>query len=224
MAKHKKKITQHVAGLLVCAVAAAALFFSSCKKKEIPQAKSTGGGTFSLSSTGFTDGGEIPQRYANSNNYANSNSYTRWGSNDSDDEVENDEIERSNISPQLSWKNAPEGTTSFFIIMEKSLDDDGLDCWNHSCWYVYNIRANQTSLSEGDTSIHKNSNYYNGPKAPIGEINTCQITIYALDLPADHFGGCFSGNRPPFSKAEAEKRLKGHILASASITGTFTGK
>ena len=166
---------------------------------------------FSLSSTSFADGGEIPERCTKSTLFS-------VYSNDS----QNSHL---NVSPQLSWVNAPTGTTSFFVLMQKDNDNDEL--FNHSNWAVYNIPAGKTSLTENDSSIQINSNFYNcykGPWASKGKTYTYQITIYALDLPEDYFNLKNSSKYPPTTKEEAENRLNDHILASAAITGTFTGK
>ncbi len=156
---------------------------------------------FSLSSTSFTDGGEIPPKYA----YRTNDKHT----------------DRLNVSPQLSWKNAPAATTSFLIIMED------LDVPGYPHWTAYNISADKTSLEENDPSLPtsplgENGRYWGPfpPPPPAPNKHTYQITIFALDKPVTHF----DKNNFPKSKADAEKKLGAHILASAFIKGSFESK
>ena len=160
---------------------------------------------FSLSSESFTDGGVIPPKHA----------YPK-------DKLD---YECLNVSPQLSWANAPAATTSFLIIMED------LDAYRYPHWTAYNIPANKTSVTEGEYgskephqrgSILGNplGNKYEGPCPPQGITHTYQITVFALDLPTTYF----NEDNFPISKAEAERRLGANILASDSIKGTFIGK
>ncbi len=153
--------------------------------------------SFSLSSTSFPNGGEIPLKHA----------YSFGGG--------------SNVSPQLSWANAPAATTSFLIIMEDN------EVGNYAHWTAYNIPADKTSVTEGEYGSKDPSqvgsrvgNKYEGPWPPPGITHTYQITVFALDLPTTYFNEDYF----PASKAEAERYLGAHILASASITGTFTRK
>ena len=156
--------------------------------------------SFSLSSASFDDGGEIPPKHA----------YSIGG-----------QPERLNVSPQLSWANAPAATTSFLIIMED------LDVRNYAHWTAYNIPADKTSVTEAGYRSKDPSqlgsrlgNKYEGPWPPPGVTHTYQITVFALDLPTTHF----SEANFPVSKAEAGEKLGAHILASAFIKGTFTSK
>jgi Raf kinase inhibitor-like YbhB/YbcL family protein len=49
------------------------------------------------------------------------------------------------VSPQLSWKEAPAGTQSFALIMDDP--DAPVGTWVH--WVLYNVPANITELQEG---------------------------------------------------------------------------
>jgi Raf kinase inhibitor-like YbhB/YbcL family protein len=58
-----------------------------------------------------------------------------------------------NISPALSWKNAPEGTKSFALMVHDPDAPTGSGWWH---WVVYNIPATTTSLPEGAGDPKKN--------------------------------------------------------------------
>ena len=49
------------------------------------------------------------------------------------------------VSPQLSWKEAPVGAQSFALIMDDP--DAPVGTWVH--WVLYNVPANITELPEG---------------------------------------------------------------------------
>lgn len=51
-----------------------------------------------------------------------------------------------NISPQLSWENAPKGTKSFAITVYDKDAPTGSGWWH---WVVFNIPTNVTQLEEG---------------------------------------------------------------------------
>ena len=102
---------------------------------------------FSLSSESFTDGGVIPPKHA----------YPK-------DKLD---YECLNVSPQLSWANAPAATTSFLIIMEDN------EVGNYAHWTAYNIPADKTSVTEGEygsKQTHQRGsrlgNKYEGPCPP----------------------------------------------------------
>jgi len=54
-----------------------------------------------------------------------------------------------NISPELAWHNAPDGTKSFAILM---YDVDGQYGAGVSHWVAYNIAPTTTELKEGDAT------------------------------------------------------------------------
>src|ERR1700710_1283390 len=57
-----------------------------------------------------------------------------------------------NVSPELAWSNAPEGTKSFAILM---YDIDGLAGAGVSHWVAYNIAPTTHELKEGDATAAK---------------------------------------------------------------------
>ena len=99
-----------------------------------------------------------------------------------------------NISPQLSWENAPEGTRSFAVTMYDPDAPTGSGFWH---WLIFDIPANTTELKSdaGNLSrglapagaIQSNSDFgqpgYGGPCPPEGHgIHTYIITVYALKV------------------------------------------
>jgi len=97
-----------------------------------------------------------------------------------------------NESPQLSWKNAPEGTRSFAITMYDP-DAPTVSGWWH--WVVFDIPTSTTELvaNAGDIkldltpegTIQSITNYgsqgYGGPCPPKGHgLHQYIITVYAL--------------------------------------------
>ncbi len=157
--------------------------------------------TFSLSSQDFTNSGIIPLLHA----------CTSTGG--------------SNISPQLSWNNPPQGTASFALIM----DDEDSPCGtgDNACkhWGVFNIpssvnsfQANQdiasiSGLTEGEN--WEGNIGYAGPCPP--NQHTYKFTIYALGSGMPTIGPGVPMTRSQFSNAYAS-----YIIGSATLQGTFT--
>ena len=99
---------------------------------------------FMLTSTTFKDGQMMPRKVANTNpNNAN--------------------CVGDNVSPQLSWTGAPEGTKSFALLME---DPEGRGGAGVHHWVAYGIPASVTSFAEGEVS--KSSDKYVGGKSTQG--------------------------------------------------------
>ncbi|MEP5338820.1 MAG: YbhB/YbcL family Raf kinase inhibitor-like protein [Algibacter sp.] len=97
-----------------------------------------------------------------------------------------------NQSPQLSWKNAPEGTKSFAITMYDPDAPTGSGWWH---WIVFDIPSNINELVSGAGDIKLNlapkeaiqsitdysANGYGGPCPPEGHgLHQYIITIHAL--------------------------------------------
>lgn len=125
-----------------------------------------------------------------------------------------------NVSPQIGWANAPEGTRSFAILM---FDIDGQAGAGVSHWVAYNIAPSVRELVEGDgtagrnfvggTGTRGNANYL-GPCPPRGDgQHHYLITVMALDLEPALAPGL---TREAFLAA-----VKGHQLAASSIGGLF---
>src|SRR5438067_299649 len=96
---------------------------------------------FTLTSTTFKDGTMMPRKVANSLS-------------------NNPNCVGQNVSPQLSWIGAPEGTKSFAILME---DPEGRGGAGVHHWVAYGISPSVTSFAEGELS--KLSDKYVGGKS-----------------------------------------------------------
>lgn len=99
-----------------------------------------------------------------------------------------------NISPALSWKNAPAGTKSFVLTIHDKDAPTGLG-WMH--WVVANIPAAVSRLPEGITADGKNlpngalqtrTDFgvpgYGGACPPEGQKHRYEITLTALKVEA----------------------------------------
>lgn len=97
-----------------------------------------------------------------------------------------------NLSPQLSWENAPADTKSFAITIHDEDAPTGSGFWH---WVVFNIPSNVTELKQGAGDASKNllpkaaiqgmtdfgQPGYGGPCPPAGDQpHQYLITIYAL--------------------------------------------
>ncbi len=100
----------------------------------------------------------------------------------------------ANQSPQLSWKNAPEGTKSFAITMFDPDAPTGSGWWH---WVVFDIPTNVSELASGagtisnkltpEGAIQSLTDFgvagYGGPCPPKGTgIHQYIITVYALKV------------------------------------------
>ena len=125
----------------------------------------------------------------------------------------------ANISPQLSWKDAPEGTKSFAITVFDPDAPTGSGWWH---WLALNIPANVSSVAQGspmkDVLQTKNdfgTMSYGGACPPAGDgMHRYQYTVWALpqekiDLPAD------------ISPAVVGYTLNSMALDKAVLTATY---
>lgn len=156
--------------------------------------------TMTLSSSAFSNNGEIPD------------AYTCAG---------------RDRSPPLTWSGMPAGTRSLALIVD---DPDAPDpkapqrTWVH--WVLYNIPATTTSLPEAVTlsalpaGTREGLNDwkrtgYGGPCPPIGRHRYFH-KLYALDTVLSDLGNP--------TKAALEEAMQGHILGQAQLIGTYQRK
>jgi len=124
-----------------------------------------------------------------------------------------------NVSPQLSWKNAPKGTKSFAITVYDPDAPTGSGWWH---WGVVNIPANVNSVEAGSIpagAVQTRTDYgtaaYGGACPPAGDKAHRYIhTVWALDvaeLPLDaNASGALMGYM-----------LNQHKLGKATLTATY---
>jgi Raf kinase inhibitor-like YbhB/YbcL family protein len=123
------------------------------------------------------------------------------------------------LSPQLSWTNAPAKTQAYALIIEDPVAK--LDKKYH--WVVYDIPANVSELTEGVAKLPagalagKNSDgktTYLGPCPPKGSVNSYILTLFALDQKLA---------LPEGSEGDAVKKaLAGHTLGKSKITMVYS--
>jgi len=187
----------------------------------------TASGPLTLMSDAFEADGEIPASHAQKPFTASTGSgdFVCTGS----------ETDQQNISPALSWKNAPQQTRSFALIMVDDMHFAYPDAPEGSFfphWLVYNLPPDATGLTEGQSAelslpegrgLQGLNGYpepydkgYGGPCPGPGEKHLYIFTLYALDT---------SPGLPPGAQYEAVlKALEGHILEQAELKGYYTGR
>jgi Raf kinase inhibitor-like YbhB/YbcL family protein len=151
----------------------------------------------SLSSAAFAAGRPIPRRYT---------------------------CDGEDLSPPLAWTGTPATTRSFVLIVD---DPDAPDpraprmTWVH--WVLYNLPADCAGLPEAVSAADMPPGTrqgrndwgrlgYGGPCPPIGTHRYFH-KLYALDTVLPDLA------EP--DKAALERALRGHIVADASLIGTY---
>ena len=127
----------------------------------------------------------------------------------------------NDISPEISWKNAPGETKSFAIIM----DDPDAPFGTFTHWIIYNIPGGYIGLKEDikkdkviEDGIAQGINDfgkigYGGPCPPPGKPHRYFIKLYALDAELNLPSG--------LRVNELFKRIKGHILSKTTYFGLY---
>lgn len=184
------------------ATSALMLLAGALASPNLTGAKAKAAGAFTISSPAFQDNAMLDKKFG-----------AKGGPRKCDGE---------NISPPLSWSNAPEGTKSFAIIANDISGRHGLGVVH---WVAYDLPGSMTALAEGAASGEltgfvggKNTlgmTKYFGPCPDVGdEPHHYEFMIVALSvepgkLPA---GLDFPGLLAAF---------KDHALAATSIIGRY---
>lgn len=126
-----------------------------------------------------------------------------------------------NVSPQLSWSDAPASTKSFVLLIE---DPQGANGLGMTHFLGYGIDRSRHQFAKGDlTQIAgyipgtngKNVQGYSGPCPPVnGDIHNYNFTLIATDYNPDVLAR-------GLTKDAIMSQLKGHVLASAGLVGQF---
>jgi Raf kinase inhibitor-like YbhB/YbcL family protein len=146
-----------------------------------------------LVSASFTPGDSIPRRY------------TLYG---------------ENLTPDLTWDKAPEGTKSFALTVR----DPDAPGGSFVHWVLFNMPENARCLPEGlphdstlplggtqgTNSFHRVG--YDGPKPPSGT-HRYYFDLYALD-------GMLELNQTA-TAGQLQQAMKGHVLAHASLMAKY---
>jgi Raf kinase inhibitor-like YbhB/YbcL family protein len=148
-----------------------------------------------LSSSKFTNGGEIPDRYTCKGN---------------------------NLSPPLAFENVPAGAKTLALVVD---DPDASEPPQHGFthWVVFDIPATARGIKEGakkdadfprGTREGVNDAQMHGYSAPCPRAGThhYQFKLYALDDRIDRQG---------LTRIELENSMRGHVLAQTELVGVF---
>ncbi|MFB6121384.1 MAG: YbhB/YbcL family Raf kinase inhibitor-like protein, partial [Halobacteriaceae archaeon] len=144
-----------------------------------------------LTSPAFDDGEPIPERHG----------YTE-----------------ADVNPPLSIDGVPDDAESLALVVD---DPDAREpagkVWDH--WVVWNMDPDTTEMPEdwaAASAVEGENDYgergYGGPNPPDRE-HTYRFRLYALDTELDL--------PPGASKADLEDAMAGHVVAEASLTGTY---
>lgn len=153
--------------------------------------------TFTVESPAFRSGEPIPARYAQAGD---------------------------NLSPPLTWKDAPPGTQSFALFVEDPDAPSGV--FRH--WALYNIPAERDRLEEGADADDKErlghglNDYgnprYDGPQPPKGHgVHHYNFRLAALGVPNLDL---------PLTAGvdDVWKAALPHLIAETALVGTFETK
>ncbi|MCT7649693.1 YbhB/YbcL family Raf kinase inhibitor-like protein [Aliarcobacter butzleri] len=127
-----------------------------------------------------------------------------------------------NISPQLSWENAPKGTKSFAITVYDPDAPTGSGWWH---WVVFDIPSNKTTLASGfgnndsKEAIQTITDYgktgFGGACPPVGDkAHRYIFTVHALDIET-------LGLDKNTNAATVGYYINSHTIAKASIISYY---
>jgi Raf kinase inhibitor-like YbhB/YbcL family protein len=149
---------------------------------------------FTLSSTAFGAGAEIPAQYS---------------------------CKGGDISPALAWSGAPPHTASFALIMEDP-DSPGGTFVHWVMWNLpptaHSLPQGEPKEGELNGGARQGRNDfrkvgYNGPCPPAGAPHHYYIHLYALDARLDLGAAA--------ERRQLDAAIAGHVLAQAEYMGTF---
>jgi Raf kinase inhibitor-like YbhB/YbcL family protein len=124
-------------------------------------------------------------------------------------------------SPALAWSGVPTATKSMALIVR----DPDAPMGSYVHWLLYNLPPSAAGLAAGlpTTATLENgavqgisssgTSGYHGPCPPPGPAHHYHFRLYALDVELNLAAGA--------NADEVEHAIKGHVLASADLVGTF---
>jgi Raf kinase inhibitor-like protein, YbhB/YbcL family len=149
--------------------------------------------SFTLESPSFPDGGAIPPRHVR---------------------------DGDNVSPELRWSGAPDGTQSFVLVVEDPDAPSGT--FRH--WALFDIAATSERLTEGAANLPVRVGQgvndfgnagYDGPRPPRGHgVHHYHFRLLALDVAT-------LGIDAPAPIEAILKRAAPHVVAETELVGTF---
>ncbi len=165
-----------------------------CARETATEPTNPAKGTLIVISPAFANGAPIPAKYTA----------------DGDD-----------VSPPLQWTGIPRGTRSVALICDDPDAPGGT--WVH--WLLYNLPPSEPGLAEATPEADELPNGarhglndfgrpgYGGPSPPSGKAHRYRFRVYALDAVLIL--------KPRATRAELDAAMKGHILATGELTGTY---
>ena len=118
------------------------------------------------------------------------------------------------VAPPLAWSDPPAGTKTFALIADDP--DAPAGTWVH--WVLFNMPGSATTASDGAAQATPGRNDfqrtgYGGPCPPPGKPHRYYFKLYALDTRLSLRAGA--------TKADVERAMQGHVLATAQLMGTY---
>jgi Raf kinase inhibitor-like YbhB/YbcL family protein len=126
-----------------------------------------------------------------------------------------------NRSPDLAWTETPVNTRSFALIVDDP--DAPRGTWVH--WVLFNLPADAVELSPGvppkpelpsgaRQGVNDSGDVgYGGPCPPRGGPHRYYFRLYALDSTLNL--------APGINRSDLDQAMAGHILAEATLMGTY---
>ncbi len=159
-----------------------------------PAVKERSAMTFSVTSTAFRAGAEIPKKFT---------------------------CEAIDVSPALQWSGAPAKSASFALIVDDP--DAPVGTWVHwVLWNLpasaQSLPENVPKREQLDDGIRQGRNDfrkigYNGPCPPAGKTHHYIFRLYSLDA--------MLNLSPGATRRDLDTAMNGHILGQAEYMGTF---
>jgi len=194
------RMTRMLAISSIFTLAASAALIANARGQQAAPAAAPAVPGLTLTSTGFEDGGIIPNKFT--------------------------QAAPNFVSPELKWTNVPAGVVSFVLIFhdaEGALNKTTEDVLH---WMAFNIPGTVRELPEAvpadaklpDGTIQAKNRRGNigflGPgMGPAGPYHHYTFELFALDTKLD-LG-------PDATRADVLKAIDGHILAKAVLVGRF---
>lgn len=180
------------ASILVCGLLTLSFAFVAGRASQVAYASSALH-PFTITSPDFTDGGPLSSKA----------------------EFNQDGCTGSNVAPVLRWKNVPQGTRSFVLLLS---DYDAPVAGGFHHWIVYNIPANARSIKGNNAFTEGTNDYgllgYGGPCPPAtGETHHYLFLLYAINVTQVGTQGLTFG--------QVMNVIQNDVVGATSIIGTF---